>query len=84
MGALNFSFTNIFFESKKIFCDFCVEMERENEKTISINENENKGNKNVDDFQEYFLQHKQANTKVETQSDICMECLRINLPCRSS
>ena len=55
-------------------------MERENEKIISVNENENKGNKNVDDFQEYFLQHKQANIKVKTQRDMYMEYLIINLP----
>ena len=55
-------------------------MERENEKIISVNENENKGNKNVDDFQEYFLQHKQANIKVKTQSNMYMEYLIINLP----
>ena len=38
-------------------------MELENEKTESVNENENKENKNVDEFQEYILQQKPANTK---------------------
>ena len=37
----------------KIFWDFFVGMELENEKTESVNENENKENKNVDEFQEY-------------------------------
>ena len=41
---------NIFPGSKKIFCDFSVGMELENEKTESVNENENKENKNVDEF----------------------------------
>ena len=31
---------NIFCDSKKIFCDFSVKMEVENEKTESINDNE--------------------------------------------
>ena len=55
-------------------------MELENKKTVSVNKNENKGNKNVDEFQEYFLQQKQANTKVETQSHMSMVCHIINLP----
>ena len=55
-------------------------MELENKKTVSVNKNENKGNKNVDEFQEYFLQQKQANTKVETQSDMSLVCHIINLP----
>ena len=42
---------NIFRGSKKIFCDFSVGMELENEKTESVNENENKENINVDEFQ---------------------------------
>ena len=45
-------------------------MELENEKTESVNENGNKENKNVDEFQEYILQQKPRNTKVETQSDM--------------
>ena len=61
---------NISRDSKKIFCDFSVGMELENAKTESVNENENKENKNVDEFKEYILQQKPANTKVETQSDM--------------
>ena len=38
-------------------------MELENEKTESVHVNENKENKNVDEFQEYILQQKPANTK---------------------
>ena len=45
-------------------------MELENEETESFNENETKKNKNVDEFQEYILQQKLANTKVKTQSDM--------------
>ena len=71
---------NILRDSKKTFCDLCVGMELENKKTVSVNKNENKGNKNVDEFQEYFLQQKQANTKVETQSDMSLVCHIINLP----
>ena len=56
--------------SKKIFCDFSVGMELENEKTESINENETKKTKNVDEFQEYILQQKLANTKVKMQTDM--------------
>jgi len=49
-----------------------VSMDLENEKTETVNENENKENKNVDEFHEFrpILQQKQANTKVETESDI--------------
>ena len=36
---------NIFRESKKIFCDFSVRMELENEKTENVNDNKNKENK---------------------------------------
>ena len=36
---------NVFRDSIKIFCDFSVGMELENEKTESVNENENKENK---------------------------------------
>ena len=61
---------NIFRESKKILCDFSVGVELENEKTERVNENESKENKNVDEFQEYVLQQKPANTKVKTQSDM--------------
>ena len=32
----------VFHDSKKIFCDFSVGMELENEKTKSVNDNENK------------------------------------------
>ena len=45
---------NIFRDSKKIFCDFSVEMKLENEKTESVNKNESKENKTVDEFQEYI------------------------------
>ena len=55
---------NIFRDSKKIFCDFSVRMELENEKTESVNENENI------EFQEYILRQKPANTKVKTHSDM--------------
>ena len=48
-GARKFSLQNIFRDSKKIFCDFSVGMELQNEKTESVDENENK---NVDEFQE--------------------------------
>ena len=41
----SFLLQNIFRGSKKIFCDFSVGMELENEKTESVNENENKENK---------------------------------------
>ena len=61
---------NVFRDGKKIFCDSSVGVELENEKTESVNENENKENKNVDEFQEYILQQKPANTKVKTQSDM--------------
>ena len=44
-------------------------MELENEKTKCI-ETENKENKNVDEFREFSLQQKLANTKVKTQSDM--------------
>ena len=59
---------NIFRDSKKIFCDFSVGMELENVKTESVNDNENKENKNVDEFQEYILQQKPANTKVKIKA----------------
>ena len=52
---------NIFDDSKRIFCDFSVGMELKNKKTESVSENENK---NVDEFQEYILKQKPANTKV--------------------
>ena len=61
---------NIFSDSKKIFYDFSVRMQPQNEKTKSVNENKNKENKNFDEFQESVLQEKLANTKVKTQSDI--------------
>ena len=61
---------NIFHDSKRIFCDFSVGLELENEKTKSSNENEKKENKNVDEFQEYILQQKLTNTKLKTQSDV--------------
>ena len=57
---------NIFCDSKKIFYDFSVRIELQNEKTESVNENKNKENKNFDKFQEYILQLK----PVKTQSDI--------------
>ena len=41
----SFLLQNIFRGSKKIFCNFSVRMELENEKTESVNENENKENK---------------------------------------
>ena len=41
---------NIFRDNKLIFYDFSVEMERENENTVSVYENENKESKNVDEF----------------------------------
>ena len=49
---------NIFRVSKKVFCDFYIGMELENEKTENVNENENKENTNVDEFQEYTFQQK--------------------------
>ena len=61
---------NIFRDSEKIFCDFSVGLELENEKTESVNDNQNEENKNADEFQEYILQQKAANTKVKTQSDV--------------
>ena len=61
---------NIFRDSKRNFNDFSDGMKLENEKTESVNENESKENKNVDEFQEYILQQKPANTKVKTQSDM--------------
>ena len=45
---------NIFRGSKKIFCDFSVGMELENEKTESVNENENKENKTSRQRQRQF------------------------------
>ena len=47
-----------------------LSMELENEKTECVNKNENKENKNVDEFHEFILQQKPANTKVKTQSDM--------------
>ena len=41
----SFLLQNICRGSQKIFCDFSVGMELENEKTKSVNENENKENK---------------------------------------
>ena len=61
---------NIFRESENIFCDFCVVMQLEKEKTESVNENESKENKNVDEFQQYILQQKPTNTNVKAQSDM--------------
>ena len=58
---------------KKIFCQFSVRTEQENEKTEGVNENENKENKIVVEFLEHIfniLQEKPANTKVKTQSDM--------------
>ena len=66
----NYLFQNILRDSKKIFCDFSVGMELENEKTERVNENEKKDNRNVDEFQEKVLQSKPANTKAKTQSDM--------------
>ena len=43
-------------------------MEPENGKI----DNENKENKDIDEFQEYILQQKPANTEVKSQSD--MKC----------
>ena len=45
-------------------------MEQENEETESVNESENKENKDVDEFQEYILLRKPANTKVKSQSNM--------------
>ena len=67
---------NIFSDSKKIFYDFSVRMQLQNEKTESVNENKNKENKNFE-FQEYILQQK----PVKTQSDmkaLNMECHKMN------
>ena len=47
---------NIFCDSKKIFYDFSVRIELQNEKIEIVNENKNKENKNFDKFQEYILQ----------------------------
>ena len=55
------------FLSQKIFCDFPVWKELENEKFERVNENENKENENVVKFQEYILG---ANTKVKAESDM--------------
>ena len=62
----SFPSQNAFRGSTKIFYDFSIGMELEIEKTESVNENENKENKNVDEFQEYILQQKPADTKVKT------------------
>ena len=56
-----FLLQNIFHDSKKIFCDFSVGMELENENPESINMNENKETKIVDEFQEF------CNKKQQTQ-----------------
>ena len=61
---------NIFCDSKKIFYDFSVRIELQNEKTEIVNENKNKENKNFDEFQECTFQQKPANTKTKTQSDM--------------
>ena len=61
---------NTFRDSKNIFCDYPVKMEPENEKTEGVNENNDKENENVDEFQEYILQQKMANTKVKPQSNM--------------
>ena len=64
---------NILRGSKKIFCQFSVGTEQENEKTEYVNENENKENKIVVAFLEHIfsiLQQKPANTKVKTQNDM--------------
>ena len=45
-------------------------MELKNKKTECVNENEDKENKNVEEFHEFILQQKLANTKVKTQSDM--------------
>ena len=45
-------------------------MQLENEKTESVYENKDKENENVDEFQEYILQHKPANTEVKTLSNM--------------
>ena len=45
-------------------------MELENEKTECVKENENKENKNVEEFLEFILQQKPANTKLKTQGDM--------------
>ena len=45
-------------------------MELKNKKTECVNENEDKENKNVDEFHEFILEQKLANTKVKTQSDM--------------
>lgn len=54
------------FLSQKIFSDFSVWKELENEKFERVNEKENKENENVK-FQEYILA---ANTKVKAESDM--------------
>lgn len=67
----SFLLQNVFRASKKIYCDFSVEMELENEKTESVDENENKVNKNVNEFQKYISQQfKTGKHKSETTSDI--------------
>ena len=65
--AESFLSQSIFSDSKKIFCDLSDGMELENERTESVNEKESK---NVEEFQEYILQQKPANTKVKTQTDM--------------
>ena len=44
-GARRFSYAKFFRDSKKIFCDFSVGMELENEKSENVNDNKNKGSK---------------------------------------
>ena len=59
---------NILSDSKKIFCQFSVGKEQENEKTESVNENENKENKIAVAFLEHIfsiLQQKPEDTKVK-------------------
>jgi len=63
----SFLLQNIFCDSKKIFCDFPVGMELENEKTAGKCQQEWK--QDVDEFQECILLQKLANTKVKTKSD---------------
>ena len=46
---------NIFRASKKIFSDFSVRMEKENEKTKASTRMIARENKNIDEFQEHIL-----------------------------
>ena len=56
-----------YFHGSKRFPVVSVSMQLENEETACVNENENKENKNVDEFHEFVLQQKPANTKVKTK-----------------